>query len=73
MGFLFRQRCVKVCQYADDTSIIVLSDVALHQVFTLFQRYELASGAKLNVMKSHGLLVGHGFPVRSFPSTSMVI
>ena len=28
------------------------------EVFSLFRRYELASGAKLNVTKSHGLLVG---------------
>ena len=52
------QRRVKLCQYADDTSLIVMSDTALKQVFALFHRYELASGAKLNVLKSHGLLVG---------------
>ena len=50
-------RRVKICQYADDTTIFVLSDVALMAVFSLFRRYELASGAKLNVTKSHGLLV----------------
>ena len=49
---------VKLCEYADDTSIIVLSDASLNAVFALFSRYELASGAKLNVEKSHGLLVG---------------
>jgi exonuclease III len=49
---------VKVCQYADDTSILVQSDQALLSVFSLFSRYERASGAKLNVSKSHGLLIG---------------
>ena len=51
-------RCIKLCQYADDTTLIVMSDAALVEVFSLFRRYELASGAKLNVTKSHGLLVG---------------
>ena len=53
-----RTRRVKICQYADDTTIVVLSDASLREVFSLFQRYELASGARLNVEKSHGLLIG---------------
>ena len=58
-GFSFPgDRRVKLCQYADDTSVFVMSDAALLQVFSLFRRYELASGAKLNITKSHGLLVG---------------
>ena len=52
------RRRIKLCQYADDTSIVVMSDASLLQFFSAFQRYELASGAKLNVTKSHGLLVG---------------
>ena len=51
-------RRVKLCQYADDTTIFVMTDGALCRVFEIFQRYELASGAKLNVSKSHGLLIG---------------
>ena len=51
-------RRAKICQYADDTTIVVLSDASLKEVFSLFQRYELASGARLNVTKSHGLLIG---------------
>ena len=51
-------RRVKICQYADDTSIVVTSDRALREVFAIFDRYEAATGAKLNVSKSHGLLVG---------------
>ena len=53
-----RTRRAKICQYADDTTIVVLSDASLKEVFSLFQRYELASGARLNVTKSHGLLIG---------------
>jgi len=49
---------VKIFQYADDTTIIVHSDHALRSLFALFERYERASGAKLNVAKSHGLLFG---------------
>ena len=48
----------KICQYADDTSIIVRSDNSLREVFSIFDRYELGSGARLNVSKSHGLLIG---------------
>ena len=44
-------RCIKLCQYGDDSSIIVMSDAALTAVFALFKRYELASCAKLNVTK----------------------
>ena len=58
-GFhLMNGEYVKVFQYADDTSVIVHSDQALRSLFSLFERYELASGAKLNVTKSHGLLFG---------------
>ena len=53
-----RTRRAKICQYADDTTLVVLSDASLREVFSLFQRYELASGARLNVNKSHGLLIG---------------
>ena len=49
---------VKICQYADDTTIFVMTDCALCRVFEIFQGFELASGAKLNVTKSHGLLIG---------------
>jgi hypothetical protein len=51
-------QCFKICQYADDTNIFVMSDRALLALFALFDRYEHASGAKLNVDKSHGLLFG---------------
>ena len=73
------QHRVKICQYADDTTIFVLSDSALMAVFSLFRRYELASGAELNVTKSHGLLVGSwrsrsNLPVRlSWSSQSITV
>ena len=58
---------VKSFQYADDTSIIVMSDQALKQVFEVFRQYELATGAKLNVTKSHGLLVGSWSSRKNLP------
>ena len=58
-GFLFPNgRTLKVFQYADDTSVLVMSDHSLRSLFALFDRYERGSGAKLNVSKSHGLLFG---------------
>lgn len=48
----------KLFQYADDTTVIVMSDASLLELFSLFQRYERATGARLNVGKSHGLLLG---------------
>ena len=58
-GFLLPNNTkVKLFQYADDTSILVMSDQSLRSLFSLFERYERASGAKLNVTKSHGLLLG---------------
>ena len=50
-------RYVKICQYADDTSIVVMCDAALREVFTVFDRYEFVQ-SKLNITKSHSLLVG---------------
>lgn len=50
----------KLCQYADDTSLLVCSDQSLLSVFALFDRYERASGAKLNIAKSKGLLFDPG-------------
>ena len=49
---------VKVSQYADDTSTFVTFDVSMIALFNLFAQYELASGAKLNLTKCHGLLLG---------------
>lgn len=59
---------LKLCQYADDTSVVLTSISGIHSLFRLFHRYETASGAKLNVAKSHGLLLG---PWRSRNETSV--
>lgn len=49
---------VKLGQYADDTTVFISLDQYLHALFDLFSHYERASGAKLNVGKSHGLHFG---------------
>lgn len=49
---------LKVCQYADDTSVLVTSDAGIDSLFHLFHRYSAASGARLNISKCHGLLFG---------------
>ena len=60
-------RRVKICQNADDTSIVVTSDCALRAVFAIVDRYEAATGANLTVSKSHGLLVGTWAHRTDFP------
>jgi hypothetical protein len=56
-GFqMFNGETIKIFQYTDDTSVIVHSEQALQLLFSLFEKYERASGAKLNIAKSHGLL-----------------
>ena len=49
---------VKLSQYADDTSTFARDGPTLDATFALFDRYERASGAKLNPGKSTGLLLG---------------
>ena len=48
--------CVSL--YADDTSLIVCSDVSIRAIFSVFSRYERGSGAKLNRSKCKGLWLG---------------
>ena len=50
-------RLVKISQYADDTTVLVCSDDSLVALFQLFERYERASGARLNLRKYCGLLL----------------
>jgi len=45
-------------QYADDTSILVTTDDSILAVFEVFDRYELGSGARLDLKKCKGLWVG---------------
>ena len=58
---------VKVSQYADDTSTFATTDESVQALFELFAKYELASGAKLNQSKCHGLLLGSWRTRTSFP------
>lgn len=44
--------------YADDTSVIALSDAAIREVFHIFARFALGTGAKLNLGKCEGLWLG---------------
>ena len=45
-------------QYADDTSLLLTSDNAIRDVFKVYDKYERASGAKLNQSKTKGLWAG---------------
>lgn len=45
-------------QYADDTTILVCTDESILQVFKIYEKFERASGAKLNPTKSKGLWAG---------------
>ena len=47
-----------VSLYADDTSVIALSDAAIHEVFRVYGRFELGTGSKLNLGKCEGLWLG---------------
>ena len=61
---------VKISQYADDTTILVRSDFSIKALFELFEGYERASGARLNMQKCWGLLLG---PWRSRSPDSMPV
>ena len=47
-----------VSQYADDTSLIVVSDDPIKAVFDNYAVFELGSGSNLNLSKSKGLWLG---------------
>ena len=47
-----------ISQYADDTSLVVTSDVAIKATFDTYSLFEKGSGAKLNQSKSRGLWLG---------------
>ena len=47
-----------ISQYADDTNISVTDDDSILDVFHLFNLYECASGARLNLNKCKGLWLG---------------
>lgn len=47
-----------ISQYADDTSLIVCSDTAIHAVFDIYALFKKGSGAQINMTKSKGLWLG---------------
>ena len=59
-----------VSQYADDTSLIVVSDDSIKAVFDTYAVFELGSGSKLNLSKSKGLWLG-GWSGRLDPPISL--
>ena len=44
--------------YADDTSVVVTSDLAIITVFEVYSKFEKGSGSKLNLSKCEGLWLG---------------
>ena len=48
----------KVSMYADDTTLILSDDISIKRSFDLIERYEHASGAKLNQRKTNGIFLG---------------
>ena len=55
-GFSSPLPCIS--QYADDTSLIVVSNCAIDAVFNVYSLYERGSGARLNLAKCEGLWLG---------------
>ena len=47
-----------VSLYADDTTVIALSDTAILEVFRVYARFEAGTGSKLNLGKCEGLWLG---------------
>ena len=47
-----------ISQYADDTTLLCTSDVEIKESFNVYDKYESASGAKLNLDKCKGLWCG---------------
>ena len=60
---------VKILQYADDTTCFVMDDPSLLALIKLFDRYATATGAKLNLDKTEGLLFGPWRPRTNLPIT----
>ena len=48
----------KILQYADDTQIFLTNDTSITEVFRQLEYYEEATGAKVNIQKTEGLLMG---------------
>lgn len=55
---------VKISQFADDTTLLLTDESSITETFKVFDRYERASGAKINRAKCKGLWSG-AFPHRT--------
>ena len=55
---------VKLTQFADDTTLLLVNDNLNTEAFQIFDLFERASGAKINKYKCKGLWCG-GFALRS--------
>ena len=49
----------KISQYADDATVILISEESLCNVLGIVRKFELGSGAKLNTSKSEAMWLGH--------------
>ena len=47
-----------ISQYANDTCLLLCSDSSIREAFSIYSKYELGSGAKLNLAKCKGLWSG---------------
>jgi len=54
----WRQRKTAVVAYADDVTILVTTPEEIAAIDAMLRRYEEATGAKLNIVKSHAMAVG---------------
>ena len=59
-----------ISQFANDTSLILLSDGAIRASFEVYSLFEKASGSKLNQSKSKGLWLG-GWSGRADPPVAL--
>ena len=59
-----------ISQYADDTSLILLTDDSINASFEVYSLFEKASGSKLNQSKSKGLWLG-GWSGRTDPPVAL--
>lgn len=48
----------KISQYADDTTLTVVGDKSIEEVFSTVSLFEQASGARINLQKCEGLWLG---------------
>ena len=57
-------KCIKLAQYADDTSVIVRDAQSIHNLFDLLAVFEKCSGLKINPSKSELLWLGSNRSVK---------